>query len=199
MVQKIKDSDGDVVEVVSGPFTGVKGLRVYGGPTDPISDMPVFQDSPHHHLHEGEMHQVTYFPAAIANGATLDFRLVVGNLVATARTPHLAIELDTTGECWLYLYEAPTTSANGSQLTAYNKNRNSSSIPNMTIWQAPTVTTPGTAISAWITGSGEKAGGNTRESIEWDLKANTVYLARIISKNANNICARFIWYEDLGV
>ena len=53
--------------------------------------------------------------------------------------------------------------------------------------------------SAWISGAGEKADGNSRESIEWDLKANTVYLIRVTAKNSNNICLRFIWYEDLGV
>lgn len=199
MVQKIKDSDGDVAEVVSGPFTGVKGLRVYGGPTDPISDMPVFVQSEHHHLHEGELHQVTYFPAALANGASINFRLVVGDLIATTRTPHIALELDTTGESWLYLYETPTTSTNGTQLPVKNKNRNSAIVPTMTIWQAPTVTDVGTPLSAWISGAGEKSGGQARESVEWDLAPNTVYLVRVTAKNTNNICLRFQWYEDLGV
>lgn len=188
------------VPIVYGQHTSEPGVRVYAGPTDPISDMIVTVDGAHHHLHEFELHQVTYGPAALANGATIDFRMVIGALTPTTRTPHLTMELDSTGECWLYLYETPTTSANGTQLTTYNRNRNPTAIvPNMTIWQAPTVTVPGTLLSAWIVGSGEKSGGNNRDSIEWALAASTVYLARIVAKNANNICLRNIWYEDLGV
>lgn len=185
--------------IVTGYVTGEKGVRVFIGPTDPISDIPITLDMAHHQLHEGESHQVTYAPAAIANGATLDHRLVVGNLAPTTRTPHLVVELDSTGECWLYLYETPTTTGNGTQQTAYNRNRNSATVPNMTVWLAPTVTAAGTLLSGWIIGSGEKSGGSGRDSIEWDLKANTVYLVRVVSKNANNIAMRMMWYEDLGV
>jgi hypothetical protein len=185
--------------VVTGPFTGQNGIRVYGGPTDPISDTPVIMDAPHHHLHEGEMHQYTYGPIAQANGTNVDFRFVVPVLTATTRTPHLALELDSTGEEWLLLYESPTTSANGTQQTVVNKNRNSTITPGSTVWLAPTVTAVGTLLSAWIVGSGEKSGSSGRESIEWALKSNTTYLVRISAKNANNVCLRLIWYEDLGV
>ena len=199
MTEKLVGNNGLVAEVIAGYFAGEKGLRGFIGPTDPISDMPVFILAEHHHMHEGEMHQVTYPPAALANGASIDFRLVVGNLTPTSRTPHITIELDTTGESWMYLYETPTTTANGTQLTARNKNRNSAIVPNQTVWQAPTVTAVGTMLSAWISGSGEKSGGQTRESVEWDLAPNTVYLVRVTGKNSNNICLRFQWYEDLGV
>lgn len=121
MTEKLVGNNGLVAEVIAGYFAGEKGLRVFIGPTDPISDMPVFILAEHHHMHEGEMHQVTYPPAALANGASIDFRLVVGNLTPTSRTPHITIELDTTGESWMYLYETPTTTANGTQLTARNK------------------------------------------------------------------------------
>lgn len=185
--------------IVAGYNTAEPGVRVFIGPTDLISDIPITLDFAHHQLHEGEQHQYTYGPIAIANGATLDHRLVVGNLAPTTRTPHLVIELDSTGECWLYLYETPTTTGNGTQQTVYNRNRNSATVPNMTVWLAPTVTAAGTLMSAWIVGSGEKSGGNSRDSIEWDLKANTVYLVRVVGKNSNNIAMRLMWYEDLGV
>lgn len=198
--QKTRITDGtDTVQIITGPFTGVKGLRVYVGPTDPISDLPVFVPAEHHHLHEGETHQYTYPPTAIANGASLDFRVVVGNLTATTHTPHFAIELDSTGESWLYLYETPTTSANGTLQTVRNRNRNSAVTPGTSIYLAPTVTNVGTLLSSWIVGSGEKSGGNSRDSIEWGLATNTTYLVRVTAKNANNIALRMMWYEDLGV
>ncbi len=111
----------------------------------------------------------------------------------------MMFEVDSTGESWCALYETPTTSANGTQMTAYNRNRNSSNTPVTTIWSAPTVTNVGTLLSACIIGSGEKAGGNERSASEWDLKTNTVYLFQITAKNANNVCVRFQWYEDKGV
>lgn len=187
------------VPIIYGAMTNEPGVRVYTGPTDPISDISVGIDIAHHQLHEGEQHQYTYGPAALANGATLYHRLVVGDLAPTTRTPHLVIELDSTGESWLSLYEVPTTSANGAQQTVYNRNRNSVIVPNMTVWLTPTVTLPGTLLSSWIIGSGEKSGGNSRDSIEWDLKANTVYLVTVVAKNANNVCLRLMWYEDFGV
>jgi hypothetical protein len=64
---------------------------------------------------------------------------------------------------------------------------------------APTVTAAGTKLSGWIIGSGQKAGNATRDSIEWDLKANTTYLYRITAQSALNIAFRLIQYEDLGV
>ncbi len=185
--------------IVADANTGIKGVRVLVGPSDPISGIPIWLDLAHHQLHEGEQHQYTYGPAALANGNSVDLRLVVGDLAPTTRTPHLAIELDSTGESWLYLYETPTTTGNGTPQTVYNRNRNSATVPNMTVFLTPTVTNVGTQLSAWIIGSGERAGGNSRDSIEWDLKSNTIYLVRVTAKNANDICARLMWYEDLGV
>jgi hypothetical protein len=174
-------------------------LNVQIGPGDIISNVPVFTLFEHHQVHEGETHQVCMSPVALAVNASIDFRFVVGNLTPTTQTPHLVSDVDSTGEAWVYIYETPTTTANGTQLTSYNRNRNSTNTPNMTVWQAPTVTAVGTPLCSMIIGSGEKAGGSGRESTEWDLKANTVYLVRITAKNAINVCARFNWYEDLGV
>lgn len=200
VIGTIRDAITGLVASVEARTTTPTGnaLNVQIGPGDPISNMPVVIDAALHHLHEGETHQYTYTPTALANGNNLDHRFVVPTLTATTRTPHIIIELDSTGECWLFLYETPTTSANGTLQTVVNKNRNSATTPGSTVYLAPTVTAVGTFLSAWIVGSGEKSGGSTRESIEWDLKSNTTYLIRVTAKNANNICLRFIWYEDLG-
>ena len=198
--KRYRITDGqDIAEVVVGYFTGVKGLRVFIGPTDPISDMPVFVDAAHHHLHEGEMYQFTHGPVALGNGASLDFRVVVADVPATTRTPHVVAELDATGECWLELYESTTYSANGTAGTFQNRNRNVANSALTTIFTTPTVNALGTKISGWIVGSGEKAGGSGREAVEWPLKANTQYNYRITAKNAINICFRIMEYEDLGV
>ena len=200
IIGTIRDGITGLIASVEARTTTPTGnaLNVQIGPGDPISNMPVVIDAAHHHLHEGETHQYTYAPAALANGNNLDHRFVVPTLTATTRTPHIVIELDSTGESWVYLYETPTTSANGTLQTVVNKNRNSATTPGSTVYLTPTVTAVGTFLSAWIVGSGKQSGGSTRESIEWDLKSNTTYLIRVTAKNANNVCLRFIWYEDLG-
>lgn len=186
--------------IVTGDNTGAKGVRVFIGPTDPISDIPITLDLAHHQLHEGESHQITIAPAALAINTSIDLRLVVGNLAPTTRTPHLTIEADATTEAWLYLYETPTTTVDGTPQTAYNRNRNSATVPNMQAYLGPTVTAVGTLLSAWIIGSGTRGGGATRDALEWDLKANTVYLVRLTAKAAScNAALRCQWYEDLGV
>lgn len=188
------------VPVVYGANTQVPGVRVYIGPTDPISDIPVMIDYPHHQLHEGESHQVTIAPAALASGSSIDLRLVVGNLTPTLQTPHIEIEVDATAEAWIYLHESPTVTTPGTQQAALNRNRNVAAVPNMTVWLAPTVSALGTLLSAWIIGAGNKTGGASRDSLEWDLKANTVYLIRTTAKAAGcNVAERLLWYEDLGV
>lgn len=52
------NTDGDSVSLVDPSFMNAewntKGLRVLIGPTDVISNMPVFQLYDHHQIHEGE-------------------------------------------------------------------------------------------------------------------------------------------------
>jgi hypothetical protein len=173
-------------------------LQVQIGPGDPISNIPVLIDYPHHQVHEGEAFQFTYSPAALANGNNLDFRIVVGAVTATTRVPHLVVEADCTAETWIHLYEAPTTSGNGTQKTAYNRNRGSAATPNATIWEAP-VTAAGTELNAAIVGSGNKVGGSDRASAEWPLAPSTVYLVRLTAKATGDIvCVRLQFYEDTG-
>ena len=70
----------------------------------------------------------------------------------------------------------------------------------MAVYLAPTVTAVGTLLSGWIIGSGTRGGGAQRDSLEWDLKANTVYLVRLTAKAAScDAALRLQWYEDLGV
>lgn len=185
---------------IRGPNTGETGPRVFIGPTDPISDVPVVMDYAHHQVHEGEMFQYNITPQALASGDSLLLRFAVGTLTATTRTPHAIFEVDSTAETWVYLYEGPTLTGNGTAGSAVNRNRNISTAATSVPYINPTVSGNGTLLTSWITGSGTRAGGGTRDSVEWDLKSATNYLYVITSKAASNdVCARLIFYEDLGV
>lgn len=203
VVLQTKITDGtDTAEVIAGSNTGVKGLRVFNTPTDPISDVAVNIDFTHHQIHEGETHQYIYPPAPLASGSSVDLRFVIpAGLAATTRTPHMVIEVDATAETWVYLYETPTTTGDGTLQTVVNRNRNAAAVaPASTVFLAPTVTAEGTLLSSWIIGSGSQTGGGSRDSFEWDLKGNAVYLIRVTAKAASDdVCIRLVWYEDLGV
>jgi len=187
--------------VVTGQNTGERGLRVYIGPTDPISDIPVFMQFDHHQVHEGETHIWSVLVASLASGSNKDIRLVVpAGLTPTTQTPHLEYEIITTGEAEVYFYEATTYTAPGTLVTSINRNRNSIITPAMTIYEDPTVNAVGTLLWLGLTGSGVKAGGGDRGLAEFDLAANQVYTLRVTSRAASNkVVIRLNWYEDLQV
>jgi len=198
---KIFDESGDIAEVVTGANTGVKGLRVYGGPTDPISDIPVYIDYDHHQNHEGEAHQYTYPLTALALNNTVYFRLVVPVYNPVIYSPHMKIEVETLAQTTVSLYETPTTTANGTLQTTYNRNRNQSAIAaGMTIYLAPTVTATGTLLSAHTVGDATAGTSSELHFDEWILSSNKVYLIGIKANAASDsVCMRVKFYEDLGV
>ena len=178
-------------------------MRVFGGPTDPISAIPVHIPFDHHQVHEGESHEYNYLINSMNSGTSQDFRInVPAGLAATTRAPHMTIEIISTLETETYLYEGMTyDTGNGGTLQAsYNRNRSSANVPGMTIYLTPTAATTGTNIWIGLTGSGRSAGTESRAMTEWILKPNTNYLLRITSRAAGDkILVRVLWYEDLGV
>ena len=99
-----------------------------------------------------------------------------------------------------YIYEDPTTTADGAAATARNRLRSSSATPNMLIFTGPTVTVDGTELTAIYMsgGSGPHAGGGGGDSgDEWVLDAGD-YLVRVenISATAGSIAGVVIvWHE----
>ena len=188
------------IDVVVGPVTGEIGQRVYIGPTDPVSDLPVFVDFDHHQNHEGEAYQYYYYNASL-NG-TVDFRLVVPAYAEEIRAPHMSLELICDGTASLYLYEAPTVNAAGTAVTTIrNRNRiGTPNVPGMVIRTGATFTATGTELARYITIVSARASINTDTSkAEWILKPETEYLVRLTTGAASIAMLRMNWYEDLGV
>jgi hypothetical protein len=191
--QKTIITDGtDDAAVVTGSYGTEKGLRVYIGPTDTISDLPVTIDFPHHQVHEGESYVVSDYNTALT---TRDYLLVV----PAGKYPHLIIEFAVDQRVTCTVYRAPTTSANGTALPAINRNHNSGNTAGMSVYHTPTVTATGTDIvDRYMVGSGEKAGGLSRADNEMVLHPSTNYLIRMAGTNFI-MNTRLLWYEDLGV
>lgn len=204
-VVKIGDGDtGDIAAVISGANTGVKGLRVYGGPTDPISDIPVVIEYDHHQIHEGETYQWHFFGAV--NATTKDVRISVPTLTATIRTPHFIPEViaDNTTTTIL-LYEGTTWTAVGTDDSAriLNRNRNSTNTAATKIYvSGATALTPNATGTLLYTGylfTGKASATSDRVLAEWDLKSNTEYLLRVTTTGNGSVLIRLHFYEDLGV
>ncbi len=198
------DENGDVIPVVAGANTGVKGLRVFGGPTDPMSDVPVVIEFDHHQVHEGEAWKWNFIGAV--NATTKDVRFSVPALTATTRTPHVLMELIAdNASATLGLYEGTTWTAAGTDDSAriFNRNRNIAGAPNSKIYVAGvTALTPnalGTLIESGYIFTGKGAMSIDRGTMEWDLKSNTEYLIRVVTVGSGTVLLRVNFYEDKGV
>lgn len=185
--------------IVTGPYTGVKGLRVYGGPTDPISDVPVYMDFSHHQRHEGETYRVQYVDASLDTG-TVKFAFVVPTYGTIIRAPHMLIHCDVyNGAAKVDLYEGATYTG-GSAMTTYNVNRNSANVAGGSAYYGVTSTSGTLLPFSFYSGTGTRSAGSTRGSDEIELKVQTTYRIDMTGQAAGTDAILILeWYEDMGI
>lgn len=98
----------------------------------------------------------------------------------------------------IFLYEGTTISADGTELTPRNNNRNSSNVPNITLHETPTITDDGTEIEYSLI-AGSKHVGGSAESItaEWILQSDENYLLRYTNNSGQSSLVGFhiFFYE----
>jgi hypothetical protein len=162
-------------------------------------------DYAHHELHGGSLFS--------ASGA-VDLA-AAGTLILTFRTPdttkwaHMVPAVVSELETDVKLYEGFTAGTAhggtiGDAVTAWNRNRNSATLPTCSVYTGATAGTasPGTIgtalLQTWHWGSGRDLGGSQRAENEWVAKQNTTYALQIV--NAVSNAANFInwdieWYE----
>jgi hypothetical protein len=108
------------------------------------------------------------------------------------------------GDIDILVYEGATASDDGTPVSTFNVNRNSTNTPDTVLNSAPTISDVGTLIhTQWIqptaTGVGQSPAGITGETNgeEWVLKPSTKYLIRITNNSGATIAYRyeFLWYE----
>lgn len=183
-------------------------LRVQSGVHDVIAGLPVQIDYGQHQIHESEAWHYDIYVASLGVGASKNIRLVVpnisvpGDVPVAARMPHFRFAVDAADGIDVFLYEAPTFSANGTQRTPLNLDFNYAGAgAQLQVWEDPTVTATGTQKdrSGVLVSAAGKAGGKTSID-EMILKNNTQYLLRVTSQaNPNKALIDMHWYEDLGV
>lgn len=150
----------------------------------------------HHKIHQGNCFAVSQLTDDVADDANLDFLLVVG-----AKEAHITFEGSSEGLAWNFLYESPTITANGTEVTPRNRNRESSVTSTVTVYSGPSVSAVGTLLFTGLFpgGVGNKTvGGSSSERNEWILASNTTYLGRITNKagDTKDISFTATFYED---
>ena len=150
-------------------------------------------DYAHHEIHGGS-HFFTGNFTLLANAQVYNIIFITPD---TLKYSHMIFELATQAEAMFNYYEGVTVSANGTALAMFDRNRTTDNTPGTTFYHTPTIATTGVEFGAGIFGSGNKIGGQLRDSNEIILKPNTIYLLRITNNTSvsNWLDWQFDWYE----
>lgn len=178
--------------------TAPKALNVQIGPGDVISNIPVVMDFGQHQVHEGEAHGWEYYSAA---PATINFAFIVPNYADVRGCPHLMMQMQSYGGAgMLSIYEGATYTGGTPVTDVFNRNRNSATVPAVTIVSGVT-SNDGTKLPyTAIAGASEKTADGVRANDEVVLKNNTTYVIRYEEITpTTRLIIHFEWYEDLGV
>jgi len=152
----------------------------------------------HLKVHSGEHYAVRNY-AAVAKAGTRDVLMVTPN---TTKWAHMVIGIKTSAApIVVTLYEATTTSADGSLDGARNRNRNFADNNTTLIYNNPTVTNVGTLLYTYYIGTGKGVGDEARDVEEIVLKQNTKYLLRMVEQNlgATVVGWTMNWYEHTAL
>lgn len=149
-------------------------------------------DSAHHKVHEGKHFYTCDWISVSGAGTSFDLFFKTNGSF-----PHFKYEMTAQAAFSFEMFEAPTTSADGTALPIFNNNRNSATVPVMTAFSSPTVTATGTSIHRAQLTSGQRTGGSASREDELILKTATSYLLRFTKTDAGsaNVSWSLMWYE----
>lgn len=150
----------------------------------------------HSKIHQGIGWEVSIETGNIASGTNyyILFRTAAGY------RPHLRSYdfIATDAPITIRLFESPTTSTNGDNVIARNRNRNYTDTNGVTVYTQPTVTNDGTLLETdYLASAGNKIGGNAGSFYEeWVLKPSTDYVVKITNGSNNTVTGFFnaFWY-----
>ena len=155
----------------------------------------------HHETHKGNYYYIKNF-TTVGAGSSIDFLFVISDNAV----PHVQWQLASESEANFYLYEDVEVSSNGTPMTVFNANRNSSNTASMKAYSNPTLAggslgdggQGGTLISASVVGSGKDTTANRITTYELIGKAGTTYWVRLmnVSSQESWIDYDFNWYEE---
>ena len=164
---------------------------------DLIFDSQMFViDAVHRRIHEGNHYFIKKVVTLSNESPSAQF------LFATPDNDtriNARVIFDSNVEVTLSLYEGTTTSNNGTPVTAFNNDRNSTNTPELLPYVAPTVTDNGSLIWRSKTGDGKGPSGvSPTMGYEIIAKQNTKYLFNVAKTDSGDYYVNidFFWYES---
>lgn len=160
---------------------------------DPSSGIIVVLDNEQYRIHEGQHFFATDHDNDI-DVETSKYWHVIAPDSSTDVHLKFTLHLDDPGK--IEVFEAPTTTANGTSITVFNNDRNSANTADLTLYSDPTVSADGNLIYVERIGTNKSAGGKLRRNQEIILKYSAAYLIKVTTDaNDNEASIEFHWYE----
>ncbi|KKN17303.1 hypothetical protein LCGC14_0967120 [marine sediment metagenome] len=149
-------------------------------------------DNAHHEIHEGNAYLISINDHDLDVGDMLDLTVITPD---TTKWLNVIWNAEGILAIHIFVYEDAITNVAGANLTAVNRNRNSTNVSPAILRSGDSFTDTGTILWQWHTGT-RKTGGESGERDELILKQNTQYLFRIESEIINNAVSGILsWYE----
>jgi hypothetical protein len=150
------------------------------------------------HLHAGRLFEGSHIFPSVDNNTTVKVHFKTSSVNDT----HMILSVVLLGEAQVELLEAPAVTANGTIVTTYNANRQSTTVADGIFYHTPTVTvaTGATLFSSVFPGGRvNQANGFVGFARERMLKQNTSYVLSITNKAgvAKDITSIIEFYEEL--
>lgn len=165
---------------------------VPSNPIDPITGLRATTDSTHYEIHEGNMWNAVYKFTGPLTGVPKYFLFKA----SATKEPHTVFRVTTDQKLFFEVYENPTITAEGTDITSnivHNADLNITSSPASTIFEDPTVTDDGHLVEFNYT---DKVEVGTRDN-ERILVSGSYYLVKIIPDKDNPIIGLLVnWYEE---
>lgn len=155
---------------------------------------PVTIDVAHHEIHCGDSF-IASRVVDLANGASDILIIKVPNETGTngvdQKNYHTVIHVTSESEVQFDVYEGVETVSDGTAITFYNRDRNSTLITGLQLFHTPTTATGGTNVQTKHWGAGKQSGGDSRGEQEIILKNNTKY--RLVITNTTTSANHISW------
>lgn len=164
---------------------------------DDISSDFVTIDTEHHNIHDGIHYTIDDYAATVNIATPKNWLFKAPN---TSTRIHIFFRGEASQSGLWEFFEAPTTTANGTPLTAQNNDRNSPNAATLSVFKDPTVTVTGTRIFVTVvpaTGTNQsRPGGINERRNELILKQGASYLLKFTAGvDATAVTIDVPWYE----
>lgn len=155
----------------------------------------IVMDETHSNIHRGIFFELSLIDLAVAADANMDILVSIPAGVEA----HMRMEGEAGNSMQTYLYEAPTVSANGTQVFGVNRKRKLPvNAPEILTYSGPTVDTTGTELFHGLILATKQTVGSGGTFKEWYLAPSTLYLLRISNDITNSVTPAVMtldWYE----